>query len=1389
MIHEEKEDKEGEEEKEELSEERTWEIIRDHFSRKGFVSHQIESFDHFLNFGIPRIVTEEPDIVICNKNDKDKKWNRYILSFNDVYIPSPTMIEETRELRGFYPSEARQRDLTYDSPIHATVTETLEVEGYEPEVMRHFRVVLGRIPIMLRSSRCYLNNMTPGERVTAGECEYDEGGYFLVKGKERVIVSQLRGVYNVPLVLEQKPVNKMKLAAEMRSMSEETGHSVCVQALIGDDDHTLVFSLPYVKDSIPMGVVFKAMGYGSELFADLIGLDCSQMNRYLRLIVHDSYFVEADTGFSAFTEEMFDTCVDIMGVDPKKEQEAVNEELIEMWESLEEIEQEQWRAQATRANALRYIGSRSINPIKETERYDYGQQVVDNEIFPHLGVTSTIREKAYLLGHMVHKLLATHLGFRELDDRDNYIYKRVESPGILCHELFHQLFKKYTSSICAQIEKKKQQPDVMSIIPRLTEITKGFRHCFGTGSWGVPRNSYTRPGVAQILSRLSYGAALASLRRVAIPIGKESKNAAIRQIHPSQIGFIDPVSTPEGQPCGIVLSLAMMTRISERTPTVLVKEVVEMCDSLVLIQDLNDEESGIGESTKIFVNGILMGVSFDPCELVGELREMRRAGMIPWDVSVAYDDVDDEVHLCSDEGRLLRPVFVVEEDRLVYRTEDGTNWDDLVARDVVRYIDNMEANGAVIAFSPKELDKYRCDYCEIHPSMMLSEMPSIIPFVAHSQAPRNVYSSAMSKQAMSMFSLAHRIRADTVVHILETPQRPLVGTRMGEMMGFHDMPCGVNCVVAIACYTGFNQEDSVLLNHAAVQRGLFWATTYKTHTDEERKEGYLAQRIGQPPLDKRRHDANYGLLDENGIVRQRHHNGSAVWVQKGDVIIGKVAVQSDKDGNEQLTDCSTVIKKGEEGYIDRIFTSITPNGYRLVKIVIRKPRIPEVGDKFACYHPDTEVLTSSGWKYIEDITTNDKVACLLDRERLEYIAPTEVQEYDYDGEMYQVESSKISLCVTPNHRMFTGSCHRKNFKIQRADKIYGKMRSYKTNVKDWEPCKMDVFILPGYEELPELELDLEAWCLFFGIWIAEGSCTICYYPNGAIKSRSVSIAANKPRVQEQLEECMKILGFRWNMHMSKGKLVKWWSGDKRLIYYLHPLSVGAVNKYLPDWCFDLEMSDTRKLIEGMILGDGCYMKGTTTQRYYTSSIQLRDDFQRLCLHAGWSCNWYLKEEAGTSHSFTEDEKERIITTTVDSWLCTVCKTQTTPLVNKYIKQGKQLDEWVQYKGKVYCCTVPTEDGLIYVRQRGKPVWCGQSRPGQKGTLGALLSHEDMPWTAEGIVPDLILNPHAIPSRMTINQLMESVFGKACAVEGEFGDASPFIGESIANDDKPLAEQL
>ena len=1900
-----------------MSEKHTWNILKDHFKERGFVHHQTESFDQFVNVGIHKIITEEPEICITTKGSKSTGYSRYRVSFSNVYVPKPTVTEDTRVLRSFYPSEARQRDLTYDSPIYATVTETLEIEGKEPEVTEHVRVVLGRIPIMLRSSKCYLTNMTPDERISAGECEHDQGGYFVIKGKERVLISQLRGVYNIPLVIEQRAGDKYRFCCDMRSMSEETGHSVLVSAMIGSDDRTLCFSLPYIKDPIPMGIVFKAMGYSSEQFTDLIGTP-KGAEKYIRLISNDSFFVDEQGDlFDIFVLENQHIVANSLNVDETTAdgKKKIMFKLKEMWKT-ENLEH--WKKIATRNNALRFIGQRTNHPIKEAERKDYAEQVVDCEIFPHMGVTSSTADKAYLLGHMVNKLLSTSLGHRKPDDRDNYVNKRVESPGVLCHELFRQLFKKYVGTIVATIEKKKQLPDVMSIIPRLTEITKGFNHCFGTGNWGVPKNSYVRAGVAQILSRLSYGATLSNLRRVSIPVGKESKNAAIRQINPSQIMYICPVETPEGAPVGIVLNLSLLTRISDRTPTVLVKEVIELCENMSQIGECEKDRS------KVFLNGILLGGTECTTELVEEIKELRRIKMLPWDVSISYEKVDNEVHICSDEGRLLRPVFKVDGEKILAEEKDGTNWDELVEKGFIEYIDNMEANGSVIAFHQKELTKFKSDYCEISPAMMLGVMASIIPFPDHSQSPRNCYqclhvetlvvmadntkkaikdikigdsvvsvdpitcvqtttkvinqyvretekeiisvetesgrkitctvdhpvlttdgwkhaidaenicvipqqvvysggdedlyitlpetsvkekhindlksiglypikstllpvlarivgylitdgsaglydkgpqvqfsfgspegcedflkdvfglgfsvnkvidvtnekygkckqiiynnalasllialvdgyvgkrttqshpplmnwikngsmlvkreflsgfqggdgcklranklagrkstnfilnstsltsrleyvnslvefmkeikvlfeefdiecsgplirkaqhsdesktvhlyfkntrdnhinyfekigwrydifkyleslpvyeyqkmcqkaiddiilerqiikkyledgmtirqisdkliktyeyisdslrcikenrdpripnsfesytdwkrqvrdraifvkivsktrwvkgnmiadittesenhsfiagdsfcvhNSSMGKQAMSMFALSHLTRADTVVHVLNTPQRPLVGTKAAEMMGFNDMPSGLNCIVAIACYTGFNQEDSVILNYSAVQRGLFWATTYKTHSDEEKKQGYNSEKICIPPIERRKHDANYGLLDENGIVRLRHpkwidekgkiRGGDALFVQKGDVIIGKISIQSDKSGNEILSDCSVVIGKGEEGYIDRIFSTITPNGYKLVKIVIRCLRIPEVGDKFAsraaqkgtvgmvykqedmpftregivpdiiinphCLADDHEILTEHGfmnWKEAKqayDKGTLKMAGYDHQTGRLVYEYPTafilnetktqEMIEFTHKGE----NNNKVSLLVTTDHDMFAkcGKMHGE-YPTWNGKQIgpRGSSRRVADDYKKIKACELvfsDIIKFTGkaregiegdITNIPFLNLlsidtpeKLVAFCELYGYWLGDGCLK---FGGNSVEMSPVKLSDddwlrtrfNILELVLSVDYTYNVIGgngdknpirFRWsiinknwfNIFCSEyGKKYKKYknSNAPNVTSMIEQENIKSA-KWMAPWVWKLPADLACSILTGLRFADGS--EKANRNIIWTSSARFRDEIVRLALHGGYSAYFgiqhHIGDVCGTDKRGTEIVARHI------SWR--VSYTNTARASEPVLHSNNDVKK-VQYTGLTWCVTMP--HGFIITRRAKRDsndIVVEASRP--------------------------IITGQCIPSRMTINQLIESVMGKSCAINGKYGDATPFTKES-----KNIAEE-
>ena len=318
-----------------MDEQTIWKIIGSYFTQNGVVGYQLESFNDFINFGMQNIVDQETSISLT-----PKKSQKYEVSFGQISVAPPQVIEEDRKMHSTFPNDARRRNLTYDAAIHCDITETFIEDNGEIDSTLYRRVVIGRIPMMLRSERCNLSRMSDEEIMESGECPSDPGGYFVIKGKERVLVGQIRAVYNKIAVIKQKPSEKYKYNADVRSMSVETGHSVLVKAQLGADDRTIVFSLPYITEPIPVGIVFKALGFiEEEDIMNLIGLETVNTRKYIRMIRRDA-----------------------MSVSTQKE-------------------------------ALEYIGKYAMTVITKERFEKYAWQVVETELFPHMESQAVSKKK------------------------------------------------------------------------------------------------------------------------------------------------------------------------------------------------------------------------------------------------------------------------------------------------------------------------------------------------------------------------------------------------------------------------------------------------------------------------------------------------------------------------------------------------------------------------------------------------------------------------------------------------------------------------------------------------------------------------------------------------------------------------------------------------------------------------------------------------------------------------------------------------------------------------------------------------------------------------------------------------------------------------------------
>ena len=463
---------------------------------------QKKNFDNFIYHRLSKIIEDE-SLIEVKINEKEY----FRVAFDNIFVDKPYVIDENRELRYITPMEARFRELNYTGSIFANIkTCYVKIDENENQIEYNQKIYLKKlitkIPIMVQSAKCNLYGKTREEKIYEGECEYDNGGYFIIKGKERVLVSQERMNYNVVYVFEQKPSPKFQMVSEIRSMSEETRHSVFVQMKIYNKK--IVLQLPYIQQEILLGIVYRAYGFSIEEIDIILRLNCKKW----------------------------------------KENKEIESYIQSILMDAEKI--------GSQEKAIFHICEYSLNTIMKERKQKYIIQILNNELFPHLGVPSLREHKGMFLGHMLNKLLMTYTGYRKMDDRDHINNKRLELSGYLLCELFRTLFKRFIRTIEPQLEKRQ---DIVVITNRLNMITLGINHCFATGNWGVPKSSYIRLGVSQILNRLTYTSFLSHLRRILIPIGKEGKNTKVRQIHSSQIGFIDAHETPEGQQSGIVKNL------------------------------------------------------------------------------------------------------------------------------------------------------------------------------------------------------------------------------------------------------------------------------------------------------------------------------------------------------------------------------------------------------------------------------------------------------------------------------------------------------------------------------------------------------------------------------------------------------------------------------------------------------------------------------------------------------------------------------------------------------------------------------------------------------------------------------------------------------------------
>lgn len=854
----------------------------------------IRSYNHFIAHELPLMVQ---NFTLQSTAD------RFKLEFYGVHVPRACALKN-----GVYhpisPYLCRRENMSYMTPIFASVKQTkFDATGSEIETTIMKKIVIAHIPVMLGSVLCHT---TFSKKIRDLESTTDDGGYFIVNGVEHVLVTQRRKCYNFPQVLEANGV----YSVNMRSISKETNHSVLIELSSAIDSESILCSLPYISKKIPLYILISAFGMSWRAFCTEFAIedDREDLSQDEALEYIGSFATKKPQPLARADDE---EVVPVSGRDESDDEE----------DELDEDDNESWDSES--------VKSTDTVTIAQKASISYARQIIDIEMFPHVGLGASLHTKYLTLCSMVRRLLMAKRGQIKADNRDNLMFHRFETSGILLAELYTMLFRNFLNSYKECTKSGSAITDFTNKLEAF--VTKNIKSCIATGKWGIQKASYVRQGVSQVLARFSVLGTRSHLHRLMLPVGKEGKNVKVRLIHPSHVGFIDLFETPEGQGCGIVLNFTTAVQISKEYQAPYIRDIVVAHCSMFLSRDTSLDVDTSLDKVDVWIENTFVFQTSTPRELVTHMKDLRTRNVLPRHTCI-YTCEDRkrriyEIRVLAEKGRVLRPVL----DR------EGQ----------IVYLDPAEIQNNYVAMTREEFmspnhGSETASYCELKPILLFSICAGCIPFLDHIQSPRIVYESSMMKQAIGFFATNYPIRYDTTAEVLDYSQKCLLSTSIGRAFGMHDAPAGVNCVVAIMTMGSWNAEDCVILNKAAIERGLFSSTTYKTLVVEEyRPKTNDARRFCIPNERIRKPVYNYGLLDENGIVRK------GAKVSKKDVIVGCVreAVKKGKKKEVVEMDCSEL--SDEEGIVETVEVVKTFSGNRIVNIILKIRKIPERGDKFA----------------------------------------------------------------------------------------------------------------------------------------------------------------------------------------------------------------------------------------------------------------------------------------------------------------------------------------------------------------------------------------------------------------------------------------------------------
>lgn len=897
-----------------------WTLVPAFLMVRGLVRQHLDSFNHLIEVEIKEILKAN-EYIHC---EADPNW---FVQYTDIRVGMPDIEESFGMSRRTTPHECRLRDITYSAPILVDI----EYARGNQRIVKH-NLTIGRIPIMLKSNNCSLKGKKFSELVRLQECPIDSGGYFIVNGSEKVILIHEQLAKN-RMLIEEGPICQVTSASLERK--SRTNIVINKKGQISMKHNAFC-------DEIPICILLRAMGMSSD--AEIVDLICSESRKS---IDRDVLLPSLEVAHAA-----------------------------NVW---------------TTEQALRYLVGKlkmSMNfvPVKLSNQYDHRRksqldnvrELLSTTVVAHIPVINgNYRPKYIYICQMVRRLIKALDNPDYIDDRDYYGNKRLELAGSLLALLFEDLLKRFNNELRIIADKnipkiKTAQFDIVKHM-RQDIITNGLSSAIATGNWTVKRFRMERVGVSQVLSRLSFISALGMMTRINSAFEKTRKTSGPRSLQCSQWGLVCPADTPEGEACGLIKNLALMTHITTSVGTENRKKLIEYCHNISGVENIKYVHSGhrMNSNYLVYVDGLIIGLTSSPNRVVTTIRGLRRKRIISEFVSVSYSDLHMAIYISTDNGRLCRPYIVLnkhgkpimKKEHLDKLARGFIDFQDLINMGLIEYLDVNESSISHFALHEKDITS-RTTHLEIDQFTLLGVCAGLIPFPHNNQSPRNTYQCAMGKQAMGITGLNQRVRIDTLQYSLAYPQRPVVSSKTIELIHFDEIPAGINSIVAVMSYSGFDIEDAIVMNKASIDRAFGRCFVYKNQKCLLKKSATTGRDEIQPPNSKTDNASlanRVQCLDNDGIVAPGERvKDRQILVNRFSPTTNPIYANDAKGatviGSTNYRENAVVYRGIEPVVVERVIISSNAEESFLIKLNLRQHRRPEVGDKFSSRHGQKGVI-------------------------------------------------------------------------------------------------------------------------------------------------------------------------------------------------------------------------------------------------------------------------------------------------------------------------------------------------------------------------------------------------------------------------------------------------